>query len=264
MTRSLYNPMSNFPTSAGLGLISGCRPFHLYGEANNLVKDIEFDITRLPGNVISLPDAAGELLEIVSDDPLDIGDRILIEALKGGGEAFEIDIDDAISVPRAFSLTRSSLFTLNGTTPVLFPENVSRINSAQSIGIGFNGTLSIQQAGGGIVFGKLFPEDQQMNQAFFTVPAKTMGIVGNLIGSLIKPAGDGTVVKMSVVAKGMLQTKYRRGFGYGLHKDGANAVQFHSDFPEALPGPLDIKITAETSQIGASVTAWLSGVIIDD
>lgn len=230
----------------GLGIIDGVTNWNMFGAFTNLQQDVERDLTWLPVNTIPLPALTGESLEIVSTDPADIGTEIEINALGPGAEYLA-----------PFTVQ------LNGTTPVPLPDLISRINQADSVDDdGFAGTVNVQGAGGGTVFATLRPEDQQMNQALFTVPAGSKWSVAVLIATMLRSQGTENEVRVSLLFKPCTATKWRRPFSFGAQRSGDSAVDLHNRYPTIASGPVDIKLTAVASVNGTAIAGWCSGVLV--
>tara|TARA_R110000744_G_scaffold191598_1_gene310730 strand:+ start:1241 stop:1987 length:747 start_codon:yes stop_codon:yes gene_type:complete len=243
MAKGNFQIQNDFPAAAGLGLVSGVSTYSLFGVVSNLQADVDKDLTKLAVNVIPLPDNAGEALEIVSDD---VGDTAMMEVTALGPDAEYLE---------------PFIVVLNGTTPVPLPGLISRINNLDSVGPdGFDGTVNIQQLGGGTVFITADPADQQSVQALYTVPAGRRWMVGNLIGTMQKSGGADTDAVINVLFKGFTQTKFRRPFGFGLQRSGDTSVEFDNKYPAVALGPVDIKLRAVSSATGANVAGWLSGL----
>lgn len=237
----LYDPA----LAIGAGLVNGVHQHNIFGAVVGLVADTEKDITSLPVVSIPLPANAGEALEIVSDDPADTA-FIQIGALGPDGAAMPL-----ITVQ------------LNGTTAV--PLGVlSRINSAASVDLaGFDGDLSIQQAGGGTVFALVLEANQQLNQGQRSVASGKTWAVGNLVGTMQKSLGADTDCVLIVKFKGFSQTKWRRAFGFGLQRSGSTSIEFNNKYPDMNDGPADIKVSAIATVTGTDVAVWMSIIAFD-
>lgn len=232
----------------GLGTVDGVSNWFMFGAFNNFQQDVERDLTWLPvTSSIPLPAIAGESLEIVSSDAADVGTVIEIDAL--GPDAVELE---------TFTVE------LNGTTPVALPGSISRINQADSVDPdGFAGTVTIRGAGGGTAYALMRPEDQQMNQALYTVPTGKKWNVALLIATIQRSQGSDNDARVSVRFKGVNQTRWRRPFTFGAQRSGNSSVDLHNRYPTMANGPVDIKLSAVSSVNGTSVSGWASGVLVD-
>lgn len=244
--RSVFNIRDDVPTAIGLGLIKEVKPYDVFGARSGIVQDVEVDLSRLAADTIPLPSNAGQQLEIVSTDP---ADNQLIE--------FELLGPGAVVIPR-FRVN------LNGTTPVLLPEPlVSRLNEIENADTTpFAGTVNIQAQGGGTIFGTMRPEDQQMNQAMFTVPAGKKWLVKKLIGTLQRSTGTENDVTLSILFKRFDRTAWRRPFSFGLQRSGDSGVEFENSYPNVTDGPVDIKMTARSTVAGVTASAWINGLLL--
>lgn len=245
-TRRIFNIRDDVPLAIGLGLVKGVKNFEVFGARSGLAADVETDISRLATTTVPTPANAGEQLEIVSTDPGDT-QTIEVESLGPNGvllEPFQVQ--------------------LNGTTPVLFPQAlVSRINEIENNDTTpFVGTVNIQAQGGGTIFGTMRPQDQQMNQAFFTIPAGRKWMVKRLIGTLQRSTGTENDVTLSILFKRFDGTAWRRPFSFGLQRSGDSTVDLDNRYPNVSDGPVDIKITAVSTVSGATVSAWINGLLL--
>lgn len=247
MNEDVYNwrPHWDYGVAVGMELVAGVRNYRAVGvlpehPGSDAMLDLAPQATELAPE-IALPVLVGEALEIVSDSPADTG-TVSIEGLGPDG-----------------ALVPTFTVDLNGETPV--PLGIlSRINGAASVGgAGFDGQLTIQNAGG-TVFGVLREEDQQLNQALYTVPAGWRGHVGTLGVSMLKPSGTETGIALFIRVKAAGAIKWARPFPFGMQRSGASAVRFENVFPQSVPlGPFDIKISASASSAGASVAGFITG-----
>jgi hypothetical protein len=244
--RSVFNIRDDAPAAIGLGLLKNVRPFDVFGVRSGLTADVEEDISRLAAAVIPLPSNAGQQLEVVSTDPTDTQ---LIE--------FETLGPGAVNLPR-FRVN------LNGTTPVLLPEAlVSRINEVENVDLTpFLGTVNIQAQGGGTIFGLMRPQDQQMNQAMFTVRSDKKWLIKKLIGTLQRSTGTENDVTLSILFKQFDGTAWRRPFSFGLQRSGSSSIAFDNSYPNVTDGPVDIKMTARSTVAGATASAWINGLLL--
>lgn len=240
-----FKPELDFPVAVAIGAIKGVSDYANIGIAENLTADTDTDLTNL-GLTIPLPLNAGEALEILSDNALDV-DTIRITALGPNG----VDLDPIEVV-------------LTGITPVALPGLISRINSARSVGIpGFIGDIDIRQSGGGTVFGRLDPRHQVLVQSHCTIPANKFFTAQSLIGTMQKSLGTDTDVILTLLAKQFFQERYSLLFAFGLQRSGTSSTPFVNSYPEGAVSPFDLKIQARSSATGTSVLARVNGLTID-
>lgn len=244
--RSVFNIRDDVPAAIGLGLLKNVAPFGVFGSRSNLTVDVEQDLSGLVSGTIPLPSNAGQQLEIVSTDPTDT-QLIEFETLGVGAQSL-----DTFHV------------NLNGTTPVPLPEAlITRLNEIENVDASpFLGTVSVQALGGGTIFANMRPQDQQMNQAMFTVPAGKKWLVKKLIGTLQRSTGTENDVTLSILFKRFGGTAWRRPFSFGLQRSGSSSISFENSYPEVTDGPVDIKMTATSTVSGATASAWMNGLLL--
>lgn len=249
MARTFFQDSMDFPVAVALGNVENVTPFSLNGNKVDAPNDVIIDVAAIATAVspfIPLPSNNGESIEIVSDNVADI-DVIEFEVLGPNG----------VLIPNI-------QITLTGTTPVVLPGLISRINTARSIGInGYEGTLTIKQAGAGtIIFALMGPLDQQLNQALRSTPAGFKMIIKSFISAIHKPF-DGTSAESDVwiLAKRFEQIKFRRVFPTGLQSQGGSVISLENFYPEGFTGAWDIKIQAKTSTSVADISARINGLL---
>lgn len=246
MRKSIFQIFYDFASSVALKLITGVNDFQTFGHVENLQAGVITDVSELATTSIPLPSNNGENIEIVSDNATD-SDLIIVFAVGPNGVKI-----DPITVQ------------LNGVTPVLI-GNLSRINDARSIGVsGFNGTLTMQQQGGGLIFGIMSETSQKLNQCLYTVHNLSKSILKGLIVSMHKSGGGNTELVHDVLIKRFDQVKWSLIFTLGLQRDGSTSVQFDNAYPEQIEGPFDIKVQVLSSSAGAAATARINGLIFDN
>jgi len=244
--RSVFNIQNDVPAAIGLGLIKEANQYEVFGARTGLISGVEEDISFLAADTIPLPSNSGQQLEVVSTDAADT-QLIEFEALGPG----------AVVIPN-FSVN------LNGTTPVLLPEAlISRINEMENADLTpFLGTVNIQAAGAGAIFGTMRPEDQQMNQCMYTVPAGRRWLIKRLIGTLQRSTGTENDLTLSILFKKFDGTAWRRPFAFGLQRSGDSSFDIENDYPSVGAGPVDIKLTARSSVAGADVSGRINGLLL--
>ena len=215
----------------GLGLINGVKEYGVYGVRAGIGADLETDISQLVATVVPLPANAGQQLEIVSSDPIDM--QTIELQLLGPGAVYL----DPITVQ------------LNGTTPVLLSAAlVSRINDGWNISATpFIGQVNIQAQGGGTIFETLLALDQEINTARFTIPAGKKWLVKRLIGTMERSGGSENSVSVSLLVKQFDSTTWMRIFSFGLQRSGSSSISFENDYPTVRSGPVDIRLTAKAT-----------------
>lgn len=251
-----FSPTQEFSIAVGLGLVHGVSNFAAQGFSNALVKDVETDITTIPDSeldtsVVGLaeiyfPDNNGEAMEVVSDDINDTG-PIQIFALGPEG----------LYIP-------PFILSLNGTTPVALPGLLSRINFARNVHpAGYDGTVTIRSVSTGNVFINMLEDNQNSTQARYTVPKNKKGLLKSATGSMRKPGGTDTAIALLIHVKPFNFDKFYHPFGFGLQRSGTTTIEIFNEYPDAIDGPFDVGVSANTSVSGAQAAARINGIIID-
>lgn len=238
----LFQPGYDFDLAVSAGLISNVSHFSFYGRSLELVTDTLTDVGPLGVDIIPLPDIAGESLEVVSDDPADIG----------------MDINLTLLGPYATSLD-PVVVTLNGTTAVPIPGSIARVNHGYNASsTPFAGTVSIQGAGGGTVYAVMLATHQQINQCMHTVPADQLWAIGYTVATMSKGGPQEGSVEFRFNLKHSTFNRWRMVFGFGVQRGGDSAVEWVNKYPDQIPGGVDFKITARASYDGAIASAFCS------
>jgi hypothetical protein len=255
-----FTQLNAFDTAVGLGIVEGVDAFSTQGFSGApLTPDLETDITTIPESELDLitipglatihfPDNNGEAMEIVSDSIADVGD-VQIFALGPGGAYIE-----------PFTVT------LQGLTPVALPTPnlYSRINFIRNIRLaGIFGRVVIRAAGGGDTFIDMIALHQNSTQCRYTIPAGKKGLLKTAVGSMRKQGGTDTTLAILIHTKPFDFAQFYHPFGFGLQRSGATTVSLVNAYPEAIDGPFDVAVSANSSAAGAEAAARIAGLIID-
>jgi len=235
-----YNPALNFSSAVALGLVKGVMNSSVYGSATIGIIGGDVDVTTL-GDV-GEPLDAGETLEIVSDNVNDF-------------ETMRLFVLGANGVLVGFQNV-----TLNGTTPVIIPGLISRINSIQCVSsFGIVGTVTVQRAGGGTVFYEVLAENQVMAFAKFAIPENYAGIVNSIAMSILQNSFVSPTLTGKFKGKPFGQSQWMLFGGIGINGGASSIGLIDNPSPTALNGPMDVKLTANGDNVGLNVDARMSG-----
>lgn len=243
MPEFYYN--RDFDTSVSLGLYSNVRKIGYLGFNTNLPQNTEQTLSPLGQGILSTPSDSGELLQMRSDDAADVGIVVLCTVLDS--EGYE----------------RTTISTLNGTTPVPLIEvssgeeiPIRRINEVfnySSPAIDTQGSVFVEQAGGGTIFSGFTQDTQYSANLLFTIPVDKRGIFLPSIATMNKSSGaDASCIVLTKV-RVVGRTWWVRG-RWGLQKSGTSAPWFPiADRPTISP-LTDIMITAIASASGVDIS----------
>lgn len=242
MSKTVFNPSDHFGLAVGFGLFRDIKGHAVFGRSATLDGDVLTDITQIPGLVTYVyPSDDGEPMNVVSTDPLDVGQVYLVEGL----DAQFNEISEEV--------------TLNGTTPVPLVNEYSRINALGNVGTTPSaGDVSVTDIGGTVTYSIATARAQQENDGIYTVPAGYSASVLRLINSLQKATGSdddvtiGLKIRVDRDGSGKPSGVFRIPFDSGTQRSGDSSTEYANDIPEPIQGPADIKLFA-TSDTGGSV-----------
>lgn len=238
-----YN--KDFDTSVSLGLYDNVDKIGYLGFNDNLPQDIEQTLSPLGQGILTTPSDSGELLQIRSDDPADIGITVICTVLDQDG------------------YQKTTVSTLNGTTPVPLIETstgveipVRRINEVYNYStpaLNTVGTVFVEQAGGGTIFSGFTPYSQYSANLLFTIPVDKRGIFLPSEATINKASGSDTSCIISTKVRVLGRPWWVRG-RWGLQQKGSSAFLFFTADQPAISPLTDIMITAISSANGLDVS----------
>jgi len=232
---------SNFSLALALGLINGCSNVSTLGRVTLTSPNVVMDLTNLGVDVIPLPADNGEALEIVSTSSLDTDIQVLIMTLGPDG----VDVDSVPGLPQNSVLMQ--LDSSDGTTPVPFPTNLSRVTNGFVISLKSSvGDIRIQQVGGGTVFLLIEQFLQSSNHSLISLSLTNVFKIAAISGSLEKVGGADTAVLIIAQLKFFGASMWTRGFEFGLQRNGTSTFNYKVEHPQVFTGPADFKISAST------------------
>lgn len=247
VARDLFKAEYDTESAISLGIVNRVDNFSMFGiRGTNLELGVKTDVSRLTAIEIPLPINIGESLEIVSSSILDTG-----------------DIELEILGPLGIKIEKFNI-TLNGTTVVVIPGLISRINHAKNLdAVALVGTINIQQSGGGTIFSTITPGDQKANVGIYTVPLNHKATILHMDASIIKSLGSDVEVIAEMDFKQFDQVGWMLDYCVGLQRSGTTIISKEFKAPSILQGPLDIKLAATASGNGPRVSGGVSGRLFD-
>lgn len=247
MSHFTFNENSDFPIALALRYFVGIDPFRISAFSDLLAANTETDISLIPGvTEIPLPNNAGQTIQVWSTDAGDTTQEIRVEGLGAGGVLID-----------------SQTVTLNGTTPVDLPVQMSRINGALNISpTAVVGTVNIGVSPG-TVFCNILPQFQKAKQALYTVPAGFTLVVPVLEAAFRKAAGTGdTGVLIFVKTKPLTHNYFYGDFQFAILRRGNSSATFGDEYPDGIPELTDIKISAESNDPNTEIMARINGALV--
>lgn len=179
---------TEFAWAVACGLLPGCQSVTISSKSTS-VPSASVPCTVGPANTLQLFASAAESWEIVSSSANDA-------AAGTGARAVLVSYLDANFEPK------TSIVTLNGTTPVTLPNATDyfRLNLANVLSVGSDaskanlGTLTIRVAGAGATRGYISVGDGITRLGSYTVPAGHRLFLQNLTVACAKRGGAGITV----------------------------------------------------------------------
>ena len=237
----------NFMVAATLGLVPGVTVTEVIGFNEDIDQGVIEDLIPQGGTYV-FPDNTGEEMEIVSDNAGDIGQLVRLALL---------DAD--------FKKLDEFFVVLNGTTPVAVPGGpFTRLNGAVVISATpLVGQVTIQGAGGGLVFGIIRAEDMRMNQGVYTVPDGCTGFITRVQSSLNKAGGAdaNAIIRFRNNVAGLALVKATR---FGLSKEGSGNSIVNIEQSQVTPGRFDIVVEVLADGTNTDVTGLFTIMCFDD
>lgn len=156
-------------------------------------------------------------------------------------------------------LEKTTVVTLNGTTPVLTtPTDILRINTFHATAVGTAGdavgNISVQSVGGAVTYGFLSAGHNRARMGIFTIPANKTGYIIHWQSSNGSPAGT-HFVRVELEATTHDGILYPGVFIYQEGAAGQNSTsEVNLEIPIVLPAKCDIKLSAISDSATANAT----------
>ena len=210
----------------------------LYGEAI-LLADTETFISPLGGLVPDFPSDLGEIIQLVSADTDDVG-TIIVTGL---------DTD---------FIEQTETIVLNGLIPVFTTKLFTRINwlswrEPQAL----QGQVLAQNIGGTVNYRSISTDAQLTEDAVYTVPANRWWHLPLIYAAIVKDPNTSTIAAINLYYR-PVGFAFRRPFRYALNVTGNSSATYENLYPYELKGPVDLYLSAESSDAGLDVVARLT------
>lgn len=232
------------PVLISTGQVSYASTFSMSG-FSDVIGATEVVIERQPTSISAIT-SAGVSMTIESSASGDAGKVVYVEALGPN-----------------YSFLAPFTVTLNGTTKVNI-GTLTRINAFYSL-VDITGNLSIKSTSGGtplVAYSK--QGSYQMGQGRYTVPSGRSLYAQTIYASISKMGDTNTFVTFYVRQKAASQSTYGTDIAFSVARDGAPGFVINQDFPSRIKGPADIEMTSLAGYGIITVSAYMSGYVIDD
>ena len=234
-----------------LGLVAGVEAAVKFGHCPNaLAVDTDVWERGATQRIYVFPPDAGEAMELVAEEVLDVGISVVTEGLGEEG-LFKREVKD-----------------LNGTTPVALGglwSAIHRVYNDEPEGPGslFTGDVLVQGAGGGAIYAVADDDDQQTSQAVFKVPSNRVAMVIGLSNAMNSGTGgpdSGVINRLRIANTGK---NFRSREYFGLQETGTSNIPTGAPLPLVV-GPLTrIKAQATPSVDPMDISAKFSLLLMD-
>lgn len=221
----------------GQGLVSEVKHRAFFGNNPNLASGVEEVVWPGPTAVYTFPSDTGESMRLVSTNVAD-NQTILIQALDSNWDEVNVSV------------------TLNGTTPVTIPGNLSRINRAFNVSsTAFAGQVNITNAGGTTVYATLLSSDQITTQMIFSIPNNYNARITTSLVTMNAASGAASARALFRYVRRNFGSVFLTGGSYGLNKPGTTATTVHIETVTPLQPKSDIMLLATSDTNGVDVSA---------
>lgn len=190
-------------------------------------------------------------IEIVSTSASD-------SAAGTGMRTIQIDALDINYAPISFTVT------LNGLTPVAFPQNIFRLNRAIIATAGSNGTnvgdITIRNTGGGTTRDIIYAGYGVARSSAYTVPAGKTLLLTSLVMSINRPS----TVRDCTLA---LMVRNSSGAFYLANEVSVDGNPFYRELSPAAPVPATTDIVFRcpfVSQTNTNISAGFGGILLSN
>lgn len=238
MAKGTFQIQNDVALALSAGLIENVKHVGKFGYNDNLSIGVEALVWNGPTAEYVFPNDAGESMRLVGGNVAD-NQMMLIQAL---------DQDwNEVDIPLA----------LNGTTPVVIPGNLARINRVINIsGSDTIGDTSVTNAAGTVTYAVVLAAEGITTQLVFSIPAGYNAKLEDSFITLNRSGGS----QVSVIFR------YRRrpfglvfgtGARFGLNRTGTSAATFPVKNVSPLGAKSDIVFMALADANGTDVSARL-------
>mgnify|MGYP003655361891 CR=1 FL=1 len=234
-----FRPEQDFQLAVSDGQVEGFTHVGIFGYNKNLDNGVEAAVWPGPTALYVFPSDTGESMEIVSTQGAD-GQTMLVEALDQDWNTVFL------------------LVPLEGTTPVVLPGQLSRVNVVRTRDTTATvGDVVVRAAGGGTVYALMEAVDQVTAQTVYSVPAGFRARLESPFVTVNRSGNADVSVQFRYVGR-QFGFVFNTGARLGLSKRGTSAASLAIGGVAPLDPKTDVMVLAEADGNNTDVSVRLS------